>query len=378
MRFIRHPSEDTPRGHTKDAIERMIVTRGHKVGDKLLTYRELALHFGIAVRTIERVMRQLADEGIVQLLHGKGAFVRKVPPGSGKLTEIGLVYPASRIHLLQTNYLNQILVGAITACDLGQIDLQIVAFRATSKASVPVPPRDIALRVDGVILLGVINEAYIAEFVREPVPLVLVDAQTQSPIHSISVDNAAAVNQIMDHLHALGHRRIGYVDARSSDDLAKPPEPLWVDSADTRERREAYQAALSRLGLDYQRIYPAMDDDPARLEAVVADLRQDRQRPTAVVTYDDGVAVQLGQALTRAGLRVPRDLSLAAAVGTDSGTLVGEHLLTCAAAAFAKMGRHAVEALQRQAAGRRAAQPRLERVECTLRIGTSTARPPRR
>jgi DNA-binding LacI/PurR family transcriptional regulator len=377
VRFIRHPSEDTPRGHTKDAIERMIVGRGYKVGNKLPTYRDLATHFGIAVRTIERVMRQLADEGTVQLLHGKGAFVRKVPAGSGRLTEIGLVYPASRIHLMETEYLNQILTGAIAACDAYQIDLQIVSLRTAEEHSEPLPARDIALRVDGVILLGVLNEPYISQFAGEAMPLVLIDAQSPSPVHSITVDNASAVDQTMDHLYALGHRRIAYADARSQDDLAGG-EPTRVESADTRERREAYLAALRRLKTDYERVFPDTGNESSRLQTLVSSLRGDRQRPTAILAYDEGIAGQFCQVLPSAGLQVPRDISVAAAVGTRGGTVVGSQLVTCGIAGFRDMGWKAVEALRRQATGRRAHKHGMERVACTLQAGTTTAAPARR
>lgn len=378
VRFIRHPSEDTPRGHTKTAIERMILSRGYKVGDKLPTYRDLAEHFGIAVRTVERVMRQLADEGTVQLLHGKGAFVRKLPAGSGKLAEIGLVYPASRIHLMETDYLNRILTGVISVCDYHQIDVQIVALRGMGKTSVPVPPRDIVLRVDGVILLGVLNESYIAEFAREAVPLVLVDTQSPSPIHCITADNASAVDQVMDHLYALGHRRIGYVDARSKDDLPVPGQAQWVDSSDTRERREAYLAAVRRLKLDYERIYlypPEGEDTPANLGSIAPALLQDRQRPTALVGYDSLIARQLCEVLPRAGLRIPGDISVVAALASRGGTVAGSHAMTCAICDFVDMGKRAIAALRRQVTGRRAARPDVERVACALQIGSTTAAP---
>ncbi len=373
MRLIRNPSDNTPRGHTKEAIERMIIARGLKVGDKLPTYRDMAAHFGIAVRTIERVMRQMADEGTVQLLHGKGAFVRKVPAGSGKLAEIGLVYPATRIHLVQTDYLNQILVGIIIACDLEQIDLQIVALRPARKASQPVPARDIVMRVDGVILLGMLNEPYIAEFTRESVPLVLADSQTAQPVHSLCADNASAVNQVMDHLYALGHRRIAYMDAFSADDLGGTSGPAWVGSPDTRERREAYLAAARRLDLDYQRIFPPIDDQPESLSSNVEALLRQRPAPSAILTYDDHIGRSLCEALSRAGLQVPRDISVACAAGTRSGTVAQGLLLTCAIVDFQKMGRRAVEALCRQAVGGHAHRRDLERIASRLQTGNSTA-----
>lgn len=358
----------------------MILSRNYRVGDKLPTYRDLAGHFGIAVRTIERVMRQMADEGTVQLLHGKGAFVRKLPSGSGKLVEIGLVYPASRLQLVQADYLNQIFSGVVSACDLEQIDVQIVAFRGVRKAPKPVPPRDISLRVDGVILLGVLNEPYIVEFAQEAIPLVLVDAQTPSPLYCISVDNAGGVNLVMDHLYALGHRRIAYVDSLSKDDLAAPGQPKWVDSPDTRERREAYLAAVGRLGLDYQRVYTLVDvtaeDAPVRFGDVIAALRDDPQRPTAILAYDDGTGRQICHMLPSIGLQVPRDISVAGAIGinTRGAPHTGLHV-TMGAVDFLEMGMRAVTALCRQAAGRRALKPGVERIPCVLDIGTTTAVP---
>lgn len=379
MRFIRHPSDNTPRGHTRDAIKRMILTRGYRVGQKLPTYRDLAAHFGIAVRTVERVMRQLAEEEIVQLLHGKGAFVKKLPPGRGQLAEVGLVYPASRMLLVQTDYLNQILTGVIVQCELAHADLQIVAFREAGRPEpVPVPPRDIALKVDGVLLLGVLNDRYIAEFAREAIPLVLVDAQTQTaPISSICVDNTQAVDQVVDHLYQLGHRRIAYVDARSQDPLVHAGRVEWVDSGDTRERREAYLAAMTRLDLaGQQQIYRLDDDNPAALVGpMISSLRPERSAPTAILVYDAPWGAQLCEGLSAAGLRVPQEISIAGAVGAGAHR-AGAHSLTCGVVDFRAMGEQAMQILQAQATGGSATEPMVHRLASALAVGTTTAAPP--
>ena len=93
------------------------------------------------------------------------------------------------------------------------------------------------MRVDGVILLGIVNDDYIAKFAAEEIPLVLVDGLSAVPgARCISVDNAGAVNQVMDYLYGLGHRRIAYLDTLSYDVL-RPAAARWVDSVGTRERR---------------------------------------------------------------------------------------------------------------------------------------------
>jgi DNA-binding LacI/PurR family transcriptional regulator len=381
LRFIRHPSEDTPCGHTRDSIVRMILARNQRVGDKLPTYRDLAQHLGVAVRTVVRAMHQLSDEGVIQLLHGKGAFVRKLPAGGGKLTTVGLVYPASRLHLIRTAYLNQILAGIVVQCDLNHIDLQIVAFRETGRTTyVPDRPRDVALRVDGVLLLETVNEPYVAEFAKESIPLVLVDAQCGSvPVPSVCVDNAAAVRQVMDHLYSLGHRQIAYVDGSSEDPMARPGQPRWVDSPDGRERRTAYVAELSRLGLEYQRIYPTGNaEQPDIAEAAAKQIKQDRQRPSAVLTYDEPLAGLLCQSLERWGLHVPQSVSVAGAVGVTGTNVAGRLTVTCSLAKFEEMGHLAMLALMAQTSSKAPHTPVVQRIGNVLQAGTSTASPCKR
>ncbi len=81
----------------------------------------------------------------------------KVPAGSGKLAEIGLVYPASRIHLMEAEYLNQILTGVIAACDARAVngllqetqvrreDLVVIGVSCGGVAGAPDPARSGAL-----------------------------------------------------------------------------------------------------------------------------------------------------------------------------------------------------------------------------------------
>lgn len=386
MRFIRNSNEDTTRGHVKEAITRLILSRGYKVGDKLPSCRQLAAHFDIAMQTLVNALHELAEEGILQLLHGKGMFVKRVPHGSGKLSTIGLAYPASVVNLLSGDYLTQILKGTMTLCRYYQIDLQILAFRQGAEpAAVPTSPRDLAMRVDGLILLEVVNDAYITECAREAMPLVLVDAQTEAaPVSCIAVDNTRAVDLVMDHLYGLGHRRIAYADFRSPDDMPRPDEPLRLDTADTRQRREAYLAAIGRLGLDYERVYPAVEwarpaqAAPATGTGVGAALRKDERPPTAIVCYDQVIARFLCQSLLESGPRVPRDLSIAAAVAAKGGSLAGNQVITCTAVDFEEMGKRAVEVLRRQAKRGWGASPQVERIGGTLFPGTTTARARRR
>lgn len=382
VRFVRHSKEDTPRSHAKDAIVQMILSRGYRAGDKLPAYRALAGHLEVAPCTLVRALHELAEEGTLQLMHGKGVFVKRMPAGNGRLTTVGLVSAVSQRQLLRIGYLNQILSGAMTQCGNHQIDMQIVAFRRLDQLDrqtvVPVvSPRDLAMRADGLLLVEIFNDRYIAECAREAIPLVLVDGQTQvAPVSCVAVDNSHAVNLVMDHLYELGHRRIAYIDRRSRDELARGSEPAWVDTSDSRERREAYQAALQRLGLRYEWVYPPVEDTVLQhVSQVTGALRQDEQMPSAILCYDSPIACMLHQLLLDSGLRLPRDLSIAAAVGTKGGNVAGNQIITCIEVDFEEIGGRAITALLRQTKRQSKAAPQVERVSGELCVGTTTAKP---
>jgi DNA-binding LacI/PurR family transcriptional regulator len=349
----------------------MILARGYRVEDKLPTYRELADHFGVALFTIERVMKELAREGIIQLLHGKGAFIKQLPAAAGQLRQVGLICPASRLYLVRNAYMTEILAGIVDGCDQGQIDLQILSFWRAGQR-VPVPPHETAVRVDGAILLGMFNDDYIAEFVREEIPLVLVDGQCRTAcVHSITMDNGQAVDQVMDHLHGLGHRRIAYVDARSYD----PVVGQWATSSSSRERREAYLAAMQRLGLAEQsRVYesPAVQPDVA-IEQAARRLLQEGDPPTAVLVYDTNLAAILCHQLCQGNRRIPQDISVAGVAGYRSRTAGDEFTVTGSQVLFEEMGRLAMQALAEQACGRMPSEPIIQRIGVRFCVGTTTA-----
>lgn len=380
MRFGRQPTETIPRNQMREAIKRMIVTQGYKVGDKLPTYRELAEQFGVAVMTVQRALRDLADAGIIHRLHAKGAFVLRIPKTQDQLSVIGLVYPASRTFLVEAPYLNQILGGIILHCDQDQADLQVISVRS---ARGPVSPHEVATRVDGVILVGVLNDEYVVQFAREGIPTVIVDAQTRvAPVCCLSVDNVRAVNLVMDHLYGLGHRRIAYLDALAQDALTAPGVVggRWIDSCDTRERREGYLAAMDRLGLsEHRRIYAAMETDgPLPAEQAVGNWRGDRQAPSAIMCYDADQAVMLCEQFLQAGVRVPQDVSVAGAAGARLDGITTTGLVTHARIAFTAMGWQAVQTLFDLARGRIAPGHCLPQIGSELIPGTTVARPRRK
>ncbi|HUQ78848.1 MAG TPA: LacI family DNA-binding transcriptional regulator [Patescibacteria group bacterium] len=202
-------------------------------------------------------------------------------------------------------------------------------------------------RVDGIIVaastIGLSQAAWLA---RPPVPVVLVNTSVRSgELPSVASDNRAGGRLATRHLLGLGHRRFGYLmpPARNLD----APERL----AGVRDELDA--AGLASDGPDAA--LAVSDGAPTVVggEIAMAALLARSPRPTAIVAYNDLMAIGAMRAIRRHGLRVPQDVSL---VGFDDVALAAyvEPALTTLRQETGEMGRWAVATLTEQLAGRRA------------------------
>lgn len=130
------------------------------------------------------------------------------------------------------------------------------------------------------------------------VPAVVVGGPSRDlPVANVFVDNAAEAHEAVDHLVALGHRRIARVSGPH-------------DLAHTRTRTDAFVARCAALDVDGEVVEG--DYGEASGAAATRDLLARDPRPTAIVFDNDVMAVAALDVAREAGLRVPADLSLLA------------------------------------------------------------------
>jgi LacI family transcriptional regulator len=193
-------------------------------------------------------------------------------------------------------------------------------------------------RVDGLIVAASTIGSRQGEWLANaPLPAVLVNtAAPGSGLPTIVSDNRAGGSAAARHLLELGHRRFGY--------LMPPPRNL-----DAPDRLAGVRDALVATGLD-------TDGDPPALaigngastvtggEAAMAALLALVPRPTAVIAYNDLMAIGAMRAIRDRGLSVPADLSL---IGFDDVAFAAyvEPALTTLRQESAEMGRWAVATL---------------------------------
>lgn len=157
------------------------------------------------------------------------------------------------------------------------------------------------MRADGVVLVGSLQASpAIVEAARGLPTVVLGNRDLDLPgVPVVAADDAAGTRLAVDHLIGLGHREIAMVAATST--------------TVGRIRVEAYGAAMAGAGLAAR----VEADEPTEDGGYRAAIRllTGPDRPTAVVCYNDMVALGALSAARDLGLAVPADVSV---VGYDN------------------------------------------------------------
>ncbi|MFC7535232.1 LacI family DNA-binding transcriptional regulator [Actinoplanes sp. GCM10030250] len=196
------------------------------------------------------------------------------------------------------------------------------------ESSVEVPLiKALAKQVDGFLLCSPrAGDDELKAFARQT-PMVVLNRRV-TPFPSVTADNADGMRQAIAHLQALGHRRVAYVGG---------PRNSWSN----RDRLRGLRAAAASTGLELIEIgntAPTVDGGIAAADLVLA------SPATAVVAYNDLVALGLINRCTARGAAVPERISV---VGFDDILLAGlvSPGLTTVAIAKEQIGRAGVDLL---------------------------------
>ena len=157
-------------------------------------------------------------------------------------------------------------------------------------------------RCDGIFVVSPgPGNPLVAALRERGVPFVLLGDRGDEPCSSIDLDNHGEAKRITSWLIEKGHRRIGFVGFPGR----------FVRSA--QERQEGFDATMKAhsLPINPNHIVNSQWKDPAIYGHVLDLARQPApERPTALVCWNDRVAIHVMMVLSHAGLRVPDDMSV--------------------------------------------------------------------
>lgn len=274
---------------------------------------DVARRAGVSIATVSRALRGLPDvaattrdrvlAAATELNYVASPFAARL--ASGRTATVGLVVP----------FVNRWFFAEVISAverELRRADFDLLLYNlgdefGRARFFDVMPMRK---RVDAVLVVSlVLDEAEFAALEELNRPVGLLGLQRPGVL-SVSIDDVSSARRAVDHLVALGHRRIGLIGGDTDDPMAFTP-PL--------HRRTGYGDALHAVGLDpdpqLERLgYFTVDGGGVAARELLAL----PDAPTAIFAESDEMAFGALREIRRLGLRVPQDVAI---VGFDDHPL---------------------------------------------------------
>ncbi|HVI58625.1 MAG TPA: LacI family DNA-binding transcriptional regulator [Luteimonas sp.] len=265
---------------------------------------DVAAAAGVSMKTVSRVLndepnvreetRQRVLETVGRLQYRPNASARSL--AGQRSYVIALLYNNP-----SRNYLMEIQAGVLDACYARHYNL-VLASVGSGREPVASDLRAVFEHhaPDGLVLIPPLtDDAVVPGYLQERgVPFACVSPYSTARRIGVTMDERAAVHELMAHLFALGHRRIGHIQGHRLHGACQ-----W--------RHDGYREALQQAGIDYD---PALVvegefvfESGVRGANRLLDLPDP---PTAIFSANDDSAAGVIRVAGERGLSVPRDLSV--------------------------------------------------------------------
>ena len=291
------------------------------------------------------------------------------------IESVGYRSPAARANAAQmpqvlvltdgilTAYTGLLLHGMVAAGRANGADV-VVRFGIGPNAEAVTPPKSLPFGCIGIVAITYGMRSIGLLETQAGLPVVVVDPSEAQPADwmTIAGTNWAGCKAATEHLIGLGHRRIGWIGG--------PPE-----SEASTDRLHGYRAALQSAGIPLDESIETNGEFSVEFgQAAAPALLALDDRPTALVTANDEIAIGVIEAAHSLGLRVPQDLSVTGYDGIPQTSWTTPRLTTVFQP-LADMGRMAVRMIVESARGNPPESRHIQLVTRLL-VNESTAPPP--
>lgn len=318
------------------------------------TLEEVARHAGVSKSTVSRAFGRpdLVNQATLKRIRDAAEVLSYIGPRQTRNVRHGVL--AAIVPGIGLPFFSSLLDAAQAEATANQLPLLIGDAKEEGG-----PERDLleafSTRVDGIVLA---SSRLSDEEIRahaEVCPIVVVNRQVDG-VPGVLVTSQEGMEDAVTHLYELGHRDILYMRGA----------PARLAS---RVRSEAFEHSASQLGIRVTEIGPFAPRFEAGFNAAEMVIGSGA---TAVIAWNDLVALGLMVRATELGVRIGQDLSV---VGFDDiwlHTLVAP-ALTTVAAPVGRAGAMAVRTLLDRIAGRDV--PPVTLLPSSLVVRSSTGRP---
>ena len=292
-----------------EQIKRHVTSGTFMPGDRYLTVRELARRFRVSPVTVNRTIRGLADEGVLEIRGNAGTFVGvAVRPAAAALQVVHVIAPdlPSQRERLFKQGLAEGLLSAMPGVSM-QLHL-LPAIDPGGYLNAVYSESSALSNMVGAVLLRVPRVVREFFFSRRLSAVVFGNVEDHLDLPCVDRDQRAIGESITKFLLAKGHQRLGLVMM----DAWNPGDNLLIQGVHDALSSES----IPNTALAVQ----SVPEEVPMIDSLIRQWTARDDRPTALICRTDAIAVEALAMLERVGLSVPQDMAVVS-LGNDSAML---------------------------------------------------------
>jgi DNA-binding LacI/PurR family transcriptional regulator len=322
----------------------------------------VSLAFNDSKRLSEATVKNILDAA-AELGYAQDPAARMLR--TRRTDSLGLLLPQQLDRVLENPYYTQFLQGIGQTCQREGFTLLLAPpLRGSMLKTIPYAA------VDGFIVSGLENDRGEVNALRQRgIPFVLVDSELHGDVPSVEIDDGEGLENLVNHLLDLGHRRIALVafETGTEGDHRNWRGPVF------RRMQGAIAALESRgLGPESEGIQVVeVACTRAGGARAFSELWAQEVRPTAIVAFSDIIALGVLDAAREAGVSVPGQLSVSGFDDTVAASWASPSLTTVRQPIETK-GRLAAEYLVEAISSTESSRDHHQRLHTALLVRDST------
>lgn len=269
-----------------------------------VTIKDIAREAGVSHSTVSRALRgsSLISEGTSKHVQETAQKLGYLPSAAARSLKtnrsqaLGVI-----VSNIDDPYFSEILQGIEEIAQNNNYSLFMAASQRDLEREGIIIQSMRQHRVDGVIICSTtFSDEQSRHFSRYDIPIVVVNNQAAEDYrYSIYHDDVDGSRQLTRHLIELGHRRIAYLGNSQS-------------GRTTQDRLAGFRLEMESNGLTLpdNYIYEVAGNEPEMGTLAVEHFFALQDRPTALVCFNDMMAIGILKSLREPRIRVPEDISI--------------------------------------------------------------------
>jgi len=285
----------------KDIIREEIAQGKYKPGDILPSANQLAKLFSTSRNTAVKAINDLAHEGTIYCVQGKGSIVndlrKKIAPAKinkvkSSIPDIGILL--SDFDNLNHPYFSRLLKGISEASK--KIPCNLKTFCINNYSINDFVQNE---SFDGLIVATKLPQSSVLVLKQNNIPFVLAGNDIYGEeLLCVTGDSYSSTYDAIKYLHSLGHEKIALLSGPTT---ARSTPIAYM----------AYKNVMNELNIEVdESFFKACDYGEEGGYKGFQDLLSTGKIPTAVFAMEDNIAIGIIQAAEENSLKVPDDLSI--------------------------------------------------------------------